>query len=114
MLYRDKQGRYGLIAESCPHRRASLAYGIPTNDGIRCPYHGWAFGHSGQCLATAERAGEEPVPQQGDDAGLLGRGNGWRILGLPRPRRIQAAAVVPSASKPSRRDSSGFNSAGPR
>ena len=50
VLYRDRQGRYGLITEACPHRRASLAFGIPTNDGIRCPYHGWAFGHSGQCL----------------------------------------------------------------
>jgi 5,5'-dehydrodivanillate O-demethylase len=51
VLYRDKQGRMGLIAEQCPHRRASLAYGIPTNDGIRCPYHGWEFGHQGQCLS---------------------------------------------------------------
>jgi 5,5'-dehydrodivanillate O-demethylase len=50
VLYRDKQGRMGLITEQCPHRRASLAYGIPTNDGIRCPYHGWEFGHQGQCL----------------------------------------------------------------
>ena len=50
MLYRDKQGRIGLITEQCPHRRASLAYGIPTDDGIRCPYHGWEFGHAGQCL----------------------------------------------------------------
>jgi 5,5'-dehydrodivanillate O-demethylase oxygenase subunit len=51
VLYRDKQGRMGLITEQCPHRRASLAYGIPTNDGIRCPYHGWEFGHQGQCLS---------------------------------------------------------------
>ena len=50
VLYRDKQGRMGLITEQCPHRRASLAYGIPTDNGIRCPYHGWEFGHAGQCL----------------------------------------------------------------
>jgi 5,5'-dehydrodivanillate O-demethylase len=51
VLYRDKQGRMGLITEQCPHRRASLAYGIPTDDGIRCPYHGWEFGHRGECLS---------------------------------------------------------------
>lgn len=51
VLFRDKQGRYGLITEACPHRRASLAYGIPTQEGIRCPYHGWEFGHGGHCLA---------------------------------------------------------------
>jgi 5,5'-dehydrodivanillate O-demethylase len=49
VLFKDKQGRFGLITEACPHRRASLAYGIPTDDGIRCPYHGWAFNHGGQC-----------------------------------------------------------------
>ncbi len=50
VLFRDRQGRLGLIAEYCPHRRASFAYGIPTQDGIRCPYHGWEFGHDGACL----------------------------------------------------------------
>ncbi|MGA9010703.1 MAG: Rieske 2Fe-2S domain-containing protein, partial [Xanthobacteraceae bacterium] len=37
VLFKDRQRRLGLIAEFCPHRRASLAYGIPTKDGIRCP-----------------------------------------------------------------------------
>jgi 5,5'-dehydrodivanillate O-demethylase len=50
VLFRDRSGRYGLIAEFCPHRRASLAYGIPESDGIRCPYHGWKFDGSGACI----------------------------------------------------------------
>jgi 5,5'-dehydrodivanillate O-demethylase len=50
VLFRDRQNRRGLVKETCPHRGASLAYGIPTQDGIRCPYHGWEFGHDGQCL----------------------------------------------------------------
>ncbi len=50
VLFKDRQGRFGLITEACPHRRASLGFGIPTQDGIRCPYHGWAFGHDGRCL----------------------------------------------------------------
>lgn len=51
VLFRDRTGTIGLIGESCPHRRASLAYGIPTDDGIRCPYHGWEFDRRGFCLA---------------------------------------------------------------
>ncbi|MEP6657406.1 MAG: aromatic ring-hydroxylating dioxygenase subunit alpha [Betaproteobacteria bacterium] len=51
VLFRDRQGRRGLIAEQCPHRRASFAYGIPTEDGIRCPYHGWEFNAQGKCLS---------------------------------------------------------------
>ncbi|HXP92943.1 MAG TPA: Rieske 2Fe-2S domain-containing protein [Candidatus Binatia bacterium] len=49
VLFKDRQGRFGLIGEFCPHRRASLAYGIPQNDGIRCPYHGWKFDATGAC-----------------------------------------------------------------
>ena len=51
VLFRDRQGRRGLIAEHCPHRRASFAHGIPTQDGIRCPYHGWEFSAAGKCLS---------------------------------------------------------------
>ena len=50
ILFRDRQGRRGLIAEQCPHRRASFLHGIPTEDGIRCPYHGWEFDREGKCL----------------------------------------------------------------
>ena len=51
VLFRDRQGRLGLIAEQCPHRGASFAHGIPTQDGIRCPYHGWEFNAQGECLS---------------------------------------------------------------
>jgi 5,5'-dehydrodivanillate O-demethylase oxygenase subunit len=50
VLFRDRSGKFGLIAEACPHRRASLAYGIPQQDGIRCPYHGWQFNAAGRCV----------------------------------------------------------------
>lgn len=50
VLYRSRAGKLGLIAEFCPHRRASLAYGFPTEEGIRCPYHGWMYNEHGACL----------------------------------------------------------------
>jgi len=50
VLYRDRQGGYGLVEYQCPHRKASLAYGIPENEGLRCAYHGWMFDSSGQCI----------------------------------------------------------------
>jgi 5,5'-dehydrodivanillate O-demethylase len=50
VLFKTRRGEYGLIDEQCPHRRASFAYGIPTDDGIRCPYHGWKFDATGRCL----------------------------------------------------------------
>lgn len=50
VVYRDKRGQLGLLAEACPHRRASLAYGIPQNEGLRCAYHGWLYNSEGRCL----------------------------------------------------------------
>jgi len=49
-LYKTPSGRYGIIAERCPHRRASLSYGVVHEDGIRCGYHGWRFALDGRCL----------------------------------------------------------------
>jgi 5,5'-dehydrodivanillate O-demethylase oxygenase subunit len=50
VVFRDPAGRYGAMAEQCPHRRASLYYGFIENDGLRCPYHGWKFRLDGQCI----------------------------------------------------------------
>jgi 5,5'-dehydrodivanillate O-demethylase oxygenase subunit len=57
VVYRNRQGEYGLVGEHCPHRLASLAYGRVDEEGIRCPYHGWKFDHTGRCL---EQPAEPP------------------------------------------------------
>src|SRR5690606_8315939 len=43
VLYKTTRGEMGLVQERCPHRSASLGFGIPEEDGIRCAYHGWYF-----------------------------------------------------------------------
>jgi len=48
----ESQPRYGLVAERCRHRLASLAYGRVDHEGIRCPYHGWKYDLGGRCLET--------------------------------------------------------------
>jgi 5,5'-dehydrodivanillate O-demethylase len=50
VLYKDRQGRLGLLDEACAHRRVNMVYGIPENEGLRCPYHGWLYDHRGRCL----------------------------------------------------------------
>ena len=50
VLFRDANGRLGLLGEHCPHRGASLEYGDIEEGGLRCPYHGWLFDIHGQCL----------------------------------------------------------------
>lgn len=50
VLYRDKAGKLGLVEPHCPHRGASLLFGIPEEEGLRCTYHGWLFDAEGKCL----------------------------------------------------------------
>ena len=50
VLYKSIKGELGLVQERCAHRSTSLAYGVPDEDGIRCPYHGWYYNAKGECL----------------------------------------------------------------
>lgn len=52
VLFRDAAGAFGLLDRDCPHRGADLAFARHEGDGIRCPFHGWKFAASGQCLET--------------------------------------------------------------
>jgi phthalate 4,5-dioxygenase len=52
VLFRDGQGRWGLLDRDCPHRGADLAFARHEPDGIRCPFHGWKFAADGACLET--------------------------------------------------------------
>lgn len=50
VLFRDKSERYGLVHRQCPHRRASMEFGMCDERGIRCCYHGWLFDIDGTVL----------------------------------------------------------------
>ncbi|HTH99267.1 MAG TPA: Rieske 2Fe-2S domain-containing protein [Stellaceae bacterium] len=50
LAFRDSEGRLGLISEFCAHRRVSLWFGRNEEGGIRCPYHGWKYDVTGQCV----------------------------------------------------------------
>jgi phenylpropionate dioxygenase-like ring-hydroxylating dioxygenase large terminal subunit len=52
VIFRDRQGRYGLLGRACPHRGTDLAYGRLEDGGLRCAFHGWLFDVTGQCLET--------------------------------------------------------------
>ena len=50
VLFRDKSGRVGLLADHCAHRGASLLYGRVEERGIACAYHGWLYDTEGNVL----------------------------------------------------------------
>ncbi|MCB1708875.1 MAG: Rieske 2Fe-2S domain-containing protein [Halioglobus sp.] len=58
-VFRDPDGRLGLLARYCPHRGASLGYGLANSAGLACPYHGWTFDRTGACVQMpAENAND--------------------------------------------------------
>jgi phthalate 4,5-dioxygenase len=50
VVFRDTDGRLGVLDEHCPHRRASLALGRNEECGLRCLYHGWKVDVEGNVL----------------------------------------------------------------
>jgi phthalate 4,5-dioxygenase len=61
VAFRDTRGRIGLLSEFCAHRRASLWFGRNEENGLRCPYHGWKYDVSGQCV---------DVPSEPEESGF--------------------------------------------
>lgn len=51
VLFRSREGHYGLVQRQCAHRRADLSYGWVDEAGLRCSYHGWAYDVSGACVS---------------------------------------------------------------
>ena len=61
LAFRDTDGRYGLIDEFCAHRGVSLWFGRNEESGLRCPYHGWKYDVTGQCI---------DVPSEPEESGF--------------------------------------------
>lgn len=49
VLWRDSAGQVHAWEDRCPHRGTRLSLGTRQGDTLRCAYHGWTFGQSGQC-----------------------------------------------------------------
>ncbi|HTE85959.1 MAG TPA: Rieske 2Fe-2S domain-containing protein [Dehalococcoidia bacterium] len=86
-LYRDRSGTLGLIGQRCPHRAVDLRFGIPEQEGLRCPYHGWLYNETGQCtempLEPPDSTFKDRIEMQSYPVQELG-GLIWAYLG-PRP-----------------------------
>ncbi|OFW16413.1 MAG: (2Fe-2S)-binding protein [Acidobacteria bacterium RIFCSPLOWO2_02_FULL_67_21] len=103
IAFRDTDGRLGLIDEFCAHRGISLWFGRNEECGLRCPYHGWKFDVSGQCVdmpnepehsafAGKVKLKSYPLVERG---GVL-----WTYMGAPEqqpPLPEWEFAMVPAA-----------------
>jgi len=110
LAFRDSSGRLGLVDEFCAHRGVSLWFGRNEEDGLRCPYHGWKYDVTGQCVdvpsepvengyATRIKLKSYPLIERG---GVL-----WTYMGppemQPEPPEFEFCTVAPERSYVSKR-----------
>ncbi|MGZ8374339.1 MAG: Rieske 2Fe-2S domain-containing protein, partial [Nitrospira sp.] len=50
VLFRDGQGRVHALEDRCPHKGVPLSSARQEGDSLRCPFHGWRFTASGECI----------------------------------------------------------------
>ena len=50
IVFRDTDGKVGIVDAYCAHRRAGLFFGRNEEGGLRCVYHGWKFDVNGNCV----------------------------------------------------------------
>ncbi|MBY0400887.1 aromatic ring-hydroxylating dioxygenase subunit alpha [Myxococcota bacterium] len=74
VLFRGESGAVSVLAAHCPHLGAHLGVGGKVEgDSLRCPFHGWRFAGSGECVEipyanrkpAAARAFAYPVRESG-------------------------------------------------
>jgi phthalate 4,5-dioxygenase len=64
VVFRDTEGRVGVMDEYCPHRRASLVFGRNENCGLRCLYHGWKMDVKGNVLEMVSEPAASGMAQK--------------------------------------------------
>ena len=61
IAFRDSQNRIGLMDEFCAHRGVSMWFGRNEESGLRCPYHGWKYDVTGQCVDLPSEGPDGPM-----------------------------------------------------
>ncbi|MCE2469392.1 MAG: Rieske 2Fe-2S domain-containing protein [Dehalococcoidia bacterium] len=62
VFFRNHDGSAAALTDWCPHRNARLSLGVVEFAGtVTCPYHGYTFDGSGQCVAGLIDHPESPV-----------------------------------------------------
>lgn len=69
VVFRDSEGRLGVLEERCPHRGASLVLGRNEQCGLRCLYHGWKFDVEGNAVEMPT----EPLAAKGTASSVKAR-----------------------------------------
>ena len=93
IAFRDTEGRYGLMDEFCAHRGISLWFGRNEECGLRCPYHGWKYDVTGQCVDMPNEPEHSAFAKEGEAEVVSARRARRRAVDLHGTARDAAAAA---------------------
>lgn len=62
VLFRDEGGRAHALSARCPHRGADLSRGRVREGCVECPFHGWRFDPTGQCVRVPSQPEHVKIP----------------------------------------------------
>lgn len=63
-LFLDGEGRPAALEDRCSHRSARLSLGKVCNGVLACPYHGWQYDRSGDCVCVPQLPDAELVSDE--------------------------------------------------
>ena len=62
VLWLTAEGRPAALADRCCHRSARLSAGKVIEGCVRCPYHGWSYSETGQCVNVPQMDATDEIP----------------------------------------------------
>jgi phenylpropionate dioxygenase-like ring-hydroxylating dioxygenase large terminal subunit len=98
VAFRDASGTPRVLADTCIHRGGALHRGKVVEGRIACPYHGWQFDGTGQCMLIPSLGPDATIPARAkvDSYPVIERyGIVFAFLGdLPEAERPPLCAVA--------------------
>jgi phenylpropionate dioxygenase-like ring-hydroxylating dioxygenase large terminal subunit len=69
VAFKDRSGKIGVVHLRCRHRNTSLEFGILTERGIRCCYHGREYAPDGRCIDIPGDPAADKLMARADQGG---------------------------------------------
>jgi phenylpropionate dioxygenase-like ring-hydroxylating dioxygenase large terminal subunit len=63
VFWRAADGTIACLRDRCPHRGVALSTGKLIEDHLQCPFHGFEFAASGECMLIPANGRNGPIPK---------------------------------------------------
>ncbi|MBU59482.1 MAG: Rieske (2Fe-2S) protein [Alcanivorax sp.] len=98
VLFLDADGVPAALEDRCCHRSAQLSLGDVCQGRVACPYHGWQYDRTGQCVHVPQMPDRDPGPKRRVRAFHCDTRYGYAWVALEDP--IYQIPAIPEAGEP--------------